>query len=254
MFKTIVKIKPEKDIDYFNFIETYPKFFNAFLYQNSKTLFKLHNDKSYMFITFTKPFFVKNNKLLSSEVYNIIIKTANKDVFNELYNNLKNKTKPIFLRGGEFKIEKVNRKYTEKIKNFDTIIMRSPIIITKKVNNKINSITYEENKEEFLSALQKNMIKKYNFFYETDIPEDFNLFNNIEINSRGSFSTQTGFKNNFLVGSELVFKLGVLSNIKKRIIQFNYDVGFGEKTALGFGFPDVKQKYTLEEFQKDKIN
>ncbi len=250
MFKLILELKALNDVSYSDFVKKYPKIFNAFLYTHSKTLFKKHNEKNYRLLTFTKLFEIKNNKIIHDNKYYVVIISPYKDVIYELFNNFKNNNSNIMLGEGLFKINNVKKKLREKIKNFETIVLQTPVVITKQ-DEKIKTLTFEKNKDEYLDLLRKNMIKKYNFYYNTEIPEDFNIFNNVNVKSKGSFSTPTGY-GNFYVGSELIFELGALSNIQKRIFQLSFNCGFGEKTALGFGFPELKQKYNYEDYFKNE--
>ncbi len=247
MYKLIIELKAINSYSYKFFLSKYPKTFNAFLYTHSRTLFNKHDENNYRFLCFSRLFKVENGIIISNKEYKIIIISIYKEIIEELESNLKTNLQ-VKLGEGLFEIISVKKKIRDKIQNFQTIYTSTPVIITKIKDEKIKSLTFENEKEEYLDLLKKNMIKKYNFYNNTDIPLDFNIFNNVEISSEGSFSSLTGFDKNFLIGSLLVFNFKNLSNITKRIFEFSFNVGFGEKNILGFGFPEIKNKYDYEEY------
>jgi CRISPR-associated endoribonuclease Cas6 len=101
------------------------------------------------------------------------------------------------------------------------------------------------------------LIRKYNQYHEEKIEEDFDLFDNTnfeEIDNSESAIKINLIKNSDnwfnVIGSRYRFKIGNVNKTQIKILQFCYDLGFGERNSFGFGFMNLKNKNNEGDFNE----
>ncbi|GEM_PF-4248032 len=150
---------------------------------------------------------------------------------------------------GEYSFKLISYKPLPKLKFGENFILESESIINITIheNSKIKSITLSSDSERFKKNLSRNLLKKYNYFSKEKIDEDFDLFENIEIEEIEN--TLKAVKINFIknsdnwfdvIGSRYRLKAGKINETQKRILEMCYDLGFGERNTFGFGFMNLK--------------
>lgn len=206
----------------------------------------LHDETNIKFFNFSNIFpindySISDNKyiLLSSPDYVLM------NIFKQKLEQEKN-NKIINIYTMKFLLREV-KELNIIIKPGDTIYTETPIILKYNENDKTmwwGSKEAGQNLSKFIYYLEQNLIKKYSYFY----------FMNKNISDSGMFSLQKHFQKiefkrtaclpvsikgntEYNVGS--LWRFEISKNINRhtlRFLQFCFDAGFGQKTAMGFGF------------------
>ena len=209
----------------------------GFIYNvlNETDLRIYHSIKGFKFFTFSNIFPVSEFKKGTTKT--LIISSAN-DTFINVMADYLNNIGEIRLNKFIFNLIKVN---TIKTKVTSKIITGTPICLFEdNIKNKYYSFNSHPDFNFFFERLKDNSLKKFNAFYNTDFNLDDNLFSNfsfkrevaIRLNKKG---------NKFIIIGSLWNSLEFNLNKNNRdFYQFLFDVGFGEKNSLGFGFVNKK--------------
>lgn len=97
----------------------------------------------------------------------------------------------------------------------------------------------DRNFEPFVRQLEGNLFKKYKEFYGGAVDE-FLVFEQFELIKRPVWvHTVLAGREVKFVGTLWKFSFGYLDRVKRRILEFGLDAGFGELNSLGFGFMNV---------------
>lgn len=118
--------------------------------------------------------------------------------------------------------------------------------MTRHLNNSIKPVLYSSDKEAYLKQLQRNLVKKHNQLTKQEIPEDMELFKNVEatkiIDRDYSIPIMFDSTRKFnCIGNKLSFKVGDISETQQAVLQTAFDAGFGERNAFGMGFMVMKR-------------
>ncbi len=210
---------------------------------------QLHDKKGYKFFCFSNIF-----KSTKSDHYHLIISSPNKELVNQIHEQLIKIIDNCVLIsiGSLFKIVKAikvpERNLTFPLK----IITQSPIIIRipiEKYSGKtIHTAPYksvlwrsDHPIDLFIDALEANMRKKYEEF--TGLQINKRIFEHYEFKKQVSTKIEQDLSKIPVIGSlwEIKFSAGISPDIQK----FALDCGLGERNSLGFGFVNPVMKKTV---------
>jgi CRISPR-associated endoribonuclease Cas6 len=246
--RLILKLKANKTASQ---KETYSKFFttmHGFIYgklQDSK-LRDIHNKRSFKGFCFGYLYPVRNESIDEGKGYSIVVSSPLPCLIQELFFRLE-EGEIINLGETSFALDAFCVKQFNLSLN-STIETVTIINLTKHEKDKIIALNY--NNQDYLEALRKNLIRKYNSFNQDRIEENFPLFENIDISlmKKGKFAVplllHNGEKDNkfTVIGNKLRFKFNNISEKQLRILQFCFDAGFGERNTYGMGFMIVRRE------------
>lgn len=224
--------------------------FKGFIYkllENSK--FGLDKENSYFRgFCFSNIFPIRDSKLEENKVYHINISSIYSDLIMIILSKI-NIGDKINLGEGSFEI--IDMKI-EREDIFENILLESmnPICIKTNKNDSELFVNYDKNKKLFIKNLAINLIKKYNFYYNENVDLDFNLFENIDIESiinkrkntshysliMEDFDINRKGKPIYVYGNKLRFKIGEINGIQKKILQTGLESGFGSMNSYGMGY------------------
>ena len=201
---------------------------------------QLHDKKGYKFFCFSNIF-----KSAKSNYYHLIISSPNKELVNQIYEQLNKiiENQVLISIGSLFKIIKAI-KVPEKNLMFPLkIITQSPIVIRIPIAKYYERVTHtapyksvlwrsEHPVDLFIDALEANMRKKYEEF--TGLHIDKQIFEQYEFKKQVSTKIEQEGSKIPLIGS--LWEIKFSANIPQRIQKFALDCGLGERNSLGFGF------------------
>lgn len=217
------------------------KYDNDHVYYLSSYLYKLLKHTNYSFmhdLNIRKPYVISNvfpvSDFIIGQDKNFIISSIDNTLIKHfqdciLKNNL------IDLDGIRLVVVDI-KPIKVDIKPGDIIETGTPIVL--KYENKYFGYKNNINAVEFLDKLSRTMLKKYNNFNNKSITEfdlqkcfskfEFYKTTAVTLNIKGNKST--------IIGTKWRFKVSKYINKEQlQILQFNFDCGFGQKTAMGFG-------------------
>jgi CRISPR-associated endoribonuclease Cas6 len=249
--RLILKLKSNKDV--LQSKENNSKFYtgmHGWIYDKLKdTDFAgVYSEKNFKPFCFSNLFKIDNGKIEENKNYNLIISSQNEMFMITLLSKI-NLSEEINL--GEYSFELINYKPLGKCRIGVGDILESETIVNICLdeNGKRKAITLSKNPDLFKMQLRKNLIRKYNQYNEDKIEEEFNLFENIKIEEIPN--SEKVIKINLIknsdnwfnvIGSRYRFNIKEVGETQKRILQFCYDLGFGERNSFGFGFMNLKNK------------
>ena len=89
-----------------------------------------------------------------------------------------------------------------------------------------------------IKQLEENLIKKYAEYYNAEI-EPPPIFENLRFKKQVAIPLQMNRKKTTIIGTLWEFNFKPLNGLKRHILQFGLDAGFGEMNSLGFGFMNL---------------
>ncbi len=247
MPRILLKLKSEKDYSY---NKSYYHKLQGFIYSMLKDgrYNELHNKKGYKFFCYSNIFPIENNK--QGSVKNLLISSPNENFISAVKESLeKTKREDKLINIGEmsFKIENILA-LNLTLKRGCKLIAATPIVI------RIPSYTYdaygiksdkkytywrkEHSFNAFVKQLNDNIIKKYNYFHNTDIKEIF-LFEQFVFKKTIVNHVVIDGKEQKFIGSIWEFIFTHLEPEQRKVLEFGLDAGFGERNSFGFGFVNV---------------
>jgi CRISPR-associated endoribonuclease Cas6 len=257
--RVILKLKSLSDTDQKIANLKYFSAMNSWIYKKIN-LPKLHSSSSFKFFCFSNIIGIKDQKTTKGSFYSIIISFTDVKVAYKFVTSLELGEK---INLGEYNFELASSKF-DKLEVTNNCILETPTIIeiTEKRKNskkelKPYSIDYLKEPELFKKLLAKNIIRKYNSFKSLNnkdfkiIPEDYNLFKNINIEpiklskdnskknqNKGHLCILQQFKNKkfSFIGNKLKFVIHNISAEQKNIFNIVIDSGFGIHNTYGMGF------------------
>jgi len=220
------------ELDYKKSLEPLSKIIASITYK-SKNFKTLHSDKEFKYYTISNLMNLQNSNFYKRGQNYFLLRTPNKEFINEIALLLFN------YEDDFFKIESLNMKEI-KFFNVTKLYTINPTIVSfKDNNNKVKQWTIESNGDILflLENLHKNLVKKYNFFYNKNINPKENFIKNFKLLNQKPISIYyTKNKKEFrLFGNkfEIVPKQDEFS---QQLAFLALSCGLGEKNALGGGF------------------
>jgi len=88
----------------------------------------------------------------------------------------------------------------------------------------------------FIKQLEENLIKKYNEYHDAEVEPTKSLFEKLRFRKQVAIPLLMRGQETTIIGTLWEFQFSLLNNVKRQILQFGLDAGFGEMNSLGFGF------------------
>jgi len=210
--------------------------YNKLLYVNPVYATLLHNRKGFKFFTFSWVMFSRENVKrteqgfllpLGHEIW-FYVSSPDKQFIKYLLQGFLGQTS-LAIGKLECIVENVkifDRKISKRKVLFETM---SPIITTtlREENGKLKIFDLPPTEEKFYENISKNLLKKYNEFYKTNIENPtFKIEKIIWVKSK-----KIKYKNLFFTGYLMKF----IASGSPELLQMAYDAGLGEKNSSGFG-------------------
>ena len=90
----------------------------------------------------------------------------------------------------------------------------------------------------FMKQLEENLVKKYNEYYDTEL-EPFQIFEQLQFKKQVAVPLRMKGEESTIIGTLWDFHFAPLNGVKRDLLQFGLDAGFGEMNSLGFGFMNM---------------
>jgi len=94
----------------------------------------------------------------------------------------------------------------------------------------------------FMKQLEENLVKKYNEYYGTRL-EPFQIFEQLRFKKQVAVPLRMKGEESTIIGTLWDFHFTPLNGIRRDLLQFGLDAGFGEMNSLGFGFMNVNLQH-----------
>lgn len=160
------------------------------------------------------------------QVYSIIIRTVDKELSEHFKNNLVNEyTEHIKVLTIEEK--RIKKRHIEKIYSI------TPVVVKTEEGYWKNHLSLKD----FENLIVTNLIKKYNFYYNTKLDENFQFFNMMEFNNHKPIATP--YKNINIIGDKITFYIAE-NDTAQKLAHFSLGSSLGTMGARGFGFVNYK--------------
>jgi CRISPR-associated endoribonuclease Cas6 len=223
----------KKDLHYKETFQAISKYINFTIKQHCKSKIEEQSFKPYCFGGFYP---IEKDKLYKEgNVHKFTIRVIDSNLLDLLIEKL-----PENLTNNDFLVTQIQQKSKNQF-FIKEIYSATPVIVSSKKNEKGFPIYWTQQKDgdidSLLSHLNKNLLTKYEMFYNEELPEEHNFVKyielknkvpqNIHINKNGR--SHTFFGNKFKIipnKDETSQKLAFLA----------LSTGLGEKTYLGGGF------------------
>ncbi len=199
---------------------------------------EIHNAIKYKYFNFSNIFpFKKDEPFKKDKVYSILFSSPDEHFIYNFLNILKrqkigyiNKT-PIFIQKASILLNNID----EDIKTLTPIVVSIHKKHFKKYNidSQRQYIYWNESLplSAFINAITINLIQRYNIFYHANLDLDTQLFSSFTFKK---FVT-VPYKDIKIPATYWEFSIKKQDNITKRLIDFMYSSGLGEKNSAGFG-------------------
>jgi len=253
--RLLLKLESLSDLKYNNEYQyALQSFFYSLLRDTEYS--NLHDETNRKFFNFSNIFPVSDYRM--SDTKYILLSSPDNilmNIFKEKLEQEKN-NKIINIYTMKFLLREV-KELNIVIKPGDTIYTETPIILKYSENDKTmwwGSKEAGQDLSKFIYYLEQNLIKKYSYYYflnkdikNTKIFSLQNHFQEMKLNRIACLPTSIKDNTEYHIGSLWKFKIADnVSRHTRRFLQFCFDAGFGQKTAMGFGFlnnekPDKKK-------------
>lgn len=188
---------------------------------------KFHDENAYKYYTFNSLYKLEDDGIYKEgNIYTVKIRTVNEELSQYLHKNIVN-TYTNYLKGLTVEKRVLKRGHINKIYSINPIIIKTD----QGYWRKYLSI------EDYLNRIAGNIIKKYNFYYDTKIDEDFELFQRIEFTNKKPISCS--YKSIHLLGDKLDLYIAE-NQMAQDLAYFALAAGVGEMSSRGYGFSGYK--------------
>jgi len=94
----------------------------------------------------------------------------------------------------------------------------------------------------FIRQLEENLVKKYSQYFSAEEQPGLSLFERLKFRKQVAVPLKMRGEESTIIGTLWDFRFGPMDDIKRRILQFGLDAGFGEMNSLGFGFMNITER------------
>ena len=226
IFEHVLKVYLLKDISNKNALESIAKLIDKSLSKDPE-LHDFHNKnqfKNYCFNSFYK--IEPDGIYKEGKIYSIIIRTVDKKLSEYFVRNLANEYTE------EIKALTIERKIIKK-RHIEKIYTITPIILKTESGYWRNNLSLKD----FEGLIVTNLIKKYNFYFNTKLDEDFHFFSVLEFNNKKPIATP--LKNINLIGDKITIYIAE-NDMAQELAYFSLGSGLGEINARGYGFVNFR--------------
>lgn len=99
----------------------------------------------------------------------------------------------------------------------------------------------------FIKQLEENLWKKYCEYFSAKEQPDMQLFEKLKFRKQVAVPLRMRDRESTVIGTLWDFPFGPMDHVKRQILQFGLDAGFGEMNSLGFGFMNIREPGTRQE-------
>lgn len=197
-----------------------------------------HDSKDFKFFTFSNLIFSKFE--VTKEGFNSIDGTVNFQISSpdsKLLRKIINgfiKNNQVTINGNEFTMINIvmqkEPKFTEKME-FRTM---SPIVVNsyKPINGEMRKWDLSPDDENFFPFIERNLIKKYNQFFNEELTQDSIK---VSSNMKNVKKKRVMLKRNKSQQHYVCYMMDIILEGDPRVIKFAYDCGLSNKNSMGFG-------------------
>jgi len=225
----------KKEIDYKDISNTISKLLNHVLCKKD-TYKKLHEINSFKNYTFSSLLPLEKEKVYKrGKIYSFIIKTADENLSQYLSEELRQETNNSFIQ-----IIETRNTVCKKPLLIESLKTVTPTIVTLKKENikeKTKQWTKENNLNILKELIQKNLLKKYENFYNEPLNPKENFIQLIEVINRKPVFLKAS-KNNqtfSLLGNKFTI-IPKEDEISQKLAFIALSFGIGEKHSYGAGY------------------
>ena len=207
---------------------------------------KIHSSKLFKYFTFSQIYFSKfkmTNKgfiALDGKI-SLFVSSPNNDLLKEILQGFLSE-KEIEIEGNKLSISDIKMMdeptFTNKVE-FKTL---SPIIVNshKEIDGQIKRWDLSPSDENFFPFIERNLVKKYNMFYDTNLDKDsikvYSILKNLK---RKRISMKKGDSMHFHV----CYMMDIILEGDSNLIKFAYDCGLSNNNSMGFGMLKFVKNY-----------
>lgn len=197
-----------------------------------------HDSKDFKFFTFSNLIFSKFE--VTKEGFNSIDGTVNFQISSpdsKLLRKIINgfiKNNQVTINGNEFTMINIvmqkEPEFTEKME-FRTM---SPIVVNsyKQINGEMRKWDLSPDDENFFPFIERNLIKKYNQFFNEELTQDSIK---VSSNMKNVKKKRVMLKRNKSQQHYVCYMMDIILEGDPRVIKFAYDCGLSNKNSMGFG-------------------
>jgi len=234
-----------KCLNYNKYSQNELYFLHSFIYDKLRdtNAEHLHDDKQRKYFSYTPVFPYRDNQI--GDIKRFVISSPDTNLVSLFHSS--------FAYLLHQQIELGNARYViTDIKKFDKKLypnmkLKTSNMIILKSNEDGMYFGYSKRTNrlsEFIQLLENNMNVKYKKFFNIQNKDHDILlkdcFDTIKIKKYASSPLTKSKSNSFVIGSSVDFRLkNNLTPLQMNFLQFNFDAGFGMKTAMGFGSMNV---------------
>lgn len=189
---------------------------------------KFHESKGYKFYVVDAPWPIEEDGIYKKDkIYTIRIRTVKQDLMEYFSVKLPfHKSKELLGAGGELKI--IPKKRLEMIYSVTPIVLKNSDFGYWKGN--MSGSDYEK-------RLKINLIKKYKTFTNSNLNENFQLYDVIEFRNKKPIKVY--YKGIHLLGDKLSLHISA-NSMAQELAYFALGVGLGENNSRGLGFTNYR--------------
>ena len=190
-------------------------------------LLNFHNNNQYKNYTFSSFYPIEKNKLyLAGKMYTVTLRTVDERLVDYFQEKLENETNDT-LKALSMKIKTVPKKYIERIYSITSVVA--------KFDN--GYWRTNESLDIFEKRLKENLIKKYNYFTNGRINEDFDLFTFIRFDNQKPIATK--YKDIKMLGDKITLNIAE-NKLAQELAYFSLGTGLLEMNSRGYGYVNYK--------------
>ena len=200
---------------------------------NDDLAYELHSSKGYKFFTFSE-LRSKKRAVTKEGIFfkncHFFVSSPRKEVISSLVEGLL-QSPEVRINGVKFFLDSIEVLESPELGNSVTLSTLSPIIVrtARKENGKLRTIDLLPHESKFYENLRKNLVRKYESFYG-EVREEIDFLKPISVKPK-----RIEIKGTYHRASHMTF--GVKGD--RKLIEFGYETGFGEKNSMGFGMVRV---------------
>ncbi|MCJ7631186.1 CRISPR-associated endoribonuclease Cas6 [Candidatus Bathyarchaeota archaeon] len=219
----------------------------GFLYRLMEgTIYRdLHDRKGYKFFCFSNLFPPRDAR--NEEKRNLLIASPNPNLIQVLHDRIA-KVDVVHIGDGAFRVVEV-KELDPRIREGSVLVAGTPIIIRIPkeryndygiVSEKYSYVYWRKQHSfaAFVKQIEDNLRKKY-VEYQKEEPAPEPIFDQFMFKKQVCNHVVFEGKEAKVFGSLWEFPIGMLSEGRRKMLQFGLDCGFGELNSLGFGFMNI---------------
>lgn len=226
VFEIKLKVYLLQDIMFENIQSEISSFIDGALGKNAE-LKKFHERNEFKNYCFDGLYPIEKNKVYSSDnIYTITLRTINKDLADFFVNKLVNEYSKT-IKGLTCEIRIIPKKIIEKIYSITPVIMKDKNGYWK------GNLSLQEYEKRII----ENLIKKYNYFMNSKINENFQLYDSISFKNKKPIPSN--YKNVTLLGDKISLNISQEA-LAQEIAYMSLGTGVLEMNARGYGFVNYR--------------